>query len=78
MSAPPSPHLSHKKRDRPPALDIPDEDRKAVSDGEIRYNREHSVKLDDSLNDQVLFCTFVSPLLQLIHSLPTAKHQHFP
>lgn len=50
MSAPPSPH---KKRDRPPALDIPDEDRKAVSDGEIRYNREHSVKLNDNLNDQL-------------------------
>ncbi|KDR81400.1 hypothetical protein GALMADRAFT_113652 [Galerina marginata CBS 339.88] len=49
MSAPPSPHFGHsakriasnKKKDRPEALDIPDEDRKAVSDGEIRYEREH-------------------------------------
>ncbi|GLB35192.1 putative protein tyrosine kinase [Lyophyllum shimeji] len=44
MSAPPSPHISHantqhKKKDRPPALDIPDDGRKASSDGEVRYGR---------------------------------------
>ncbi|TFK42822.1 hypothetical protein BDQ12DRAFT_662973 [Crucibulum laeve] len=49
MSAPPSPHIAHthlpatphKKRDRPPALDIPGDDRKAVSDTEVRYERDH-------------------------------------
>ncbi|KAF8078194.1 CMGC/DYRK/DYRK2 protein kinase [Lyophyllum atratum] len=44
MSAPPSPHISHgntphKKKDRPPALDIPDDERKASSDGELRYEQ---------------------------------------
>jgi hypothetical protein len=42
MSAPPSPHISysniqHKKKDRPPALDIPQDNIHASSDGEIRY-----------------------------------------
>ncbi|KAG6816950.1 hypothetical protein H0H87_001465 [Tephrocybe sp. NHM501043] len=42
MSAPPSPHVSHpstlhSKKDRPPPLDIPANDRKAASDEEIRY-----------------------------------------
>lgn len=48
MSAPPSPRIGHTgkhavpqtKRDRPAALDIPVEDRKSVSDGEVRYERE--------------------------------------
>ncbi|RDB21185.1 hypothetical protein Hypma_011360 [Hypsizygus marmoreus] len=44
MSAPPSPHVphgntQHKKKDRPPALDIPDDERKISSDGELRYGR---------------------------------------
>lgn len=48
MSAPPSPHESHgntqhKKKDRPPALDIPDDERKAASDGEVRYGHGNSV-----------------------------------
>lgn len=50
MSAPPSPHIVHvshassfKKRDHPPDLDIPDQDRKAVSDGEVQYGRDYSV-----------------------------------
>ncbi|KAF9459542.1 hypothetical protein BDZ94DRAFT_1324688 [Collybia nuda] len=45
MSAPPSPYVSHtisqyKKKDRPPALDIPDDERKVLSNGEIQY--QHS------------------------------------
>ncbi|KAG5645025.1 hypothetical protein DXG03_007204 [Asterophora parasitica] len=52
MSAPPSPHISHgntpyKKKDRPPALDIPDDERKALSDGELRYGQgKHNGELN--------------------------------
>ncbi|KAG6811482.1 hypothetical protein H0H92_007174, partial [Tricholoma furcatifolium] len=48
MSAPPSPHpnISHiSKKDRPPPLDIPSDERKAASDGEVRYSRHKDVKL---------------------------------
>lgn len=49
MSAPPSPRIGQttkhdilpKKRDRTAVLAIPAEDRKAVSDGEVRYAREY-------------------------------------
>jgi len=39
MSAPPSPHINaqYRKKDRPPALEIPQDDKHASSDGEIRY-----------------------------------------
>lgn len=47
MSAPPSPHIGqtthskhpHKSRGRPPALDFPDHEIKAASDGDVRYER---------------------------------------
>jgi hypothetical protein len=51
MSAPPSPHILHthtqyKKKDRPPALDIP-QDHSPSSDGEIRYQHaDFGVDLD--------------------------------
>ncbi|KAF8163096.1 hypothetical protein B0H34DRAFT_307783 [Crassisporium funariophilum] len=59
MSAPPSPQFArtahrnvlHKKRDRPSALEIPDEERKTVSDGEVRYEREHS-RSDENNTEQ--------------------------
>ncbi|KAF9052752.1 hypothetical protein BJ165DRAFT_1442550 [Panaeolus papilionaceus] len=43
MSAPPSPHLAHsnKKTHRPAALDISEDERKAISDAEIRYTRDY-------------------------------------
>jgi len=50
MSAPPSPHIrqvapgnvQHRKKDRPLALEIPENDTKAVSDGEVCYGRANS------------------------------------
>ncbi|KAG6849418.1 hypothetical protein H0H93_008664 [Arthromyces matolae] len=39
MSAPPSPRL-HTKRERPPPLDIPTDDRKVASDGDVPYSQQ--------------------------------------
>lgn len=57
MSAPPSPTIGQTarhgvvlqaKRDRPTGLNILDEDRKAVSDGEVHYEREFLLSQDKS------------------------------
>lgn len=70
MSAPPSPHLAHvshassfKKKDRPPALELPDQDRKSVSDGEVHYGRDFNAVNVDRHVEQVLlsFVNFGSP-----------------
>ena len=50
MSAPPSPHISNtntqlRKKDRPPALDIPQDNAHASSDGEIRYKLRVDTKV---------------------------------
>ncbi|KAF9532394.1 hypothetical protein CPB83DRAFT_678042 [Crepidotus variabilis] len=62
MSAPPSPRIGHatqhsvsqRTRDRPAALHLPEEGRKAVSDGEVRYERAVQVKNaeEDQLHQQ--------------------------
>ena len=65
MSAPPSPrignvsrhNLSHRKRDRPPALDIPGEDRKATSDGEFGLERAFHI-FEDNDTEEVFLLQF--------------------
>ncbi|KAF9472607.1 hypothetical protein BDN70DRAFT_886832 [Pholiota conissans] len=60
MSAPPSPHIVHRgkhavaqtQRDRPAAFDAQTEDIKAISDGEVRYEREFSVSHDKNMEQQ--------------------------
>ncbi|KAH9483849.1 Dual specificity tyrosine-phosphorylation-regulated kinase 4 [Psilocybe cubensis] len=80
MSAPPSPRIGHspkrnsstKKRDRPEALEIPGEDRKAVSDGEIRYEREYLVP-EDKNTEEVIYNSAFSEGTSLI----VAQRQQF-
>jgi hypothetical protein len=65
MSAPPSPrigivslhNLSHRKRDRPPALDILGEDRKAASDGEFGLDRAFHI-FEDNNTEEVFLLHF--------------------
>ncbi|KAK7466914.1 serine/threonine protein kinase, CMGC, dual-specificity [Stygiomarasmius scandens] len=52
MSAPPSPRHPHKKRDRPPALDIHDRPTHPASDTDIVYKRDQGPQLQPDVRVQ--------------------------
>lgn len=71
MSAPPSPRIGHTanptvlpvKRDRPAGLTIHDEDRKAASDGEVRYEREFLLSEEKATKQVISDASHVSTSL---------------
>lgn len=65
--------LSHKQRERPAGLSIPDEDKKSASDGEIRYERAGSLSDDNGATEQVISQSKLANTTLLIFS----QYQHF-